>query len=228
MNLIIGRVGTFKKKELKKAGADRTVKTFKEVNEIIKKLKGRTYLICDWDGTIINTIGNKRKPRIKITAAKEAIKGYMKVNEKEGKRIMNDYLKTSGMPFITQTRIMLKNVFKKKDDVLAEKIRKDYYKLIYKKEHTLFADASWLKKINEKAIIIISSSTRHKELKKDVKKKLGFNPELVLGAWGSFKKGRRHYKHIQRILGKADNVIVIGDTTVDIKEWKKALRTLPQ
>jgi len=224
VNLLVGRVGTFTAKELRKAGAQKTIKSFKELYDIVKNLKGKTFVICDWDGTVINSIKGEGKLGYKTVAAPMAIKKFLKVDKRKEKEIIREYLRTSGVPFIGQIKVILKKVFKTSNDKLALKIREKYYELIYNHDYPLFKDAKWLKKINEKAIVIISSSMRHKKLREEVKRKLGWKPRLVLGAWGSFKKGERHYKHILRKLGKPDNAIIVGDTLVDMKEWKKCIK----
>lgn len=226
MKLLIGRVGTFNDKELLKAGAEKTVSSWKEVYDLIKNLKGKTYLISDWDGTILDSINPLYGH--KTISAPEAFKEVLGISEKEKKEVLKEYIRTSGIPFRAQVGIILKTLKIKSNKLLVKKICKRYYKLVNENAYKakLFKDASWLKKIKDKATIIISSSTTHNYLQKEVKEKLSFKPRLILGAKGDFKKGKRHLNYIIRRLRLPENTIVISDTIEDMKLWKATLKSL--
>ncbi len=224
--MLLGRVGTYKGGELSKAGADKVVHSFKEVYDIIKNLKGRTYLISDWDGTILDSINPRYGHKTK--SAPEAFNNALNINENQKNTVLNEYIRTSGIPFKIQVKMILKKLGLKVSLKTEKKILNMYMKVVRANAYKAktFKDAVWLNKIVKIATFIISSSTTHNYLQKEVKEKIKIKPKLILGAKGEFHKGLPHFNYILKKLGLHDNLIIISDTVADMKEWRKVLKTL--
>lgn len=174
-------------------------------------------MICDWDGTLVNSMPNKYRNAASI------FNRHFKVDKND---VILLYKKYSGIP--------RKQLFNKiASNLIGRELENEEF-FIYSKEFTalntnnppMYFD-NVLETLNEIKIqgikIVISSSATQSELESIINKSKIFNFDLVIGSRPGFNKGPDHVNYICNTYDiHKNNLFFIGDERSDIKLAKKA------
>ena len=171
-------------------------------------LMNKKIIVFDFDGTLVNSMGNLANIAAKVMAC------HFGIAPEEAKRL---YQMTSGLPFSQQ----LETLYPKQKGKNS-KASEDFERL---KRESYFEEASFpdtmetMRYLKSKGLKVIISSNSAQELLDRFVAQLDIPCDLVLGHKDHFCKGLPHFLYIMEHLGVGPtNIIFIGDSLKD-GEW---------
>lgn len=170
-------------------------------------------LVCDWDGTIANSMDYKRANICKI---------FAKYSWSNSEKVSEIHERLTGIPrFELFNEISLELNHKRLAILEYETLSEEYTRLNIEsaKKSVGFQDAiSCLKNLKEKIPIYVSSSAAKKEVEQSAKNlKLDSYFRRILGSEPGFSKGPEHIEYIAKSEKvKIDDILFIGDDMKDL------------
>lgn len=188
--------------------------SFQERFSLQKKfiLKTKKYKACilDFDGTLVDTMGELTK------IAVEVMMQYYGISSHEAKE---KYIETSGLPFCQQIEMIFPSDSKNKEATEEFERRK----LINFFQHPPFSEAyKVLKFLHKKGFCIAVSSSNMQNVIDEYIQKYKMKVDFALGWRGEgFEKGYGHFEFVRKKLsiGK-EEMVFVGDSLKDAERAK--------
>ena len=178
--------------------------------KFILKIKKYKAYIFDFDGTLVDTMGELTKIAVEVMVQ------YYGISHHEAKK---KYIETSGLPFCQQIEMIFPSDPKNKK--AAEEFERR--KLINFFQHPPFPEAyKVLEFLHKKGLYIAVSSSNMQNVVDEYIKKYNINVDFALGWRGKgFEKGYSHFEFVRKKLsiGK-EEIVFVGDSLKDAEKAK--------